>query len=149
VIDRRLIGHQFESFTTTVEKSRLIFFAKAIGETNPVYTYENAARAAGHRALPAPPTYPFILASDGPEFMPVLQLLELDISRLLHGTQDFEYLAPIYAGDSITVRSHISNMYERKGGAMLFIVQEYSFTNQDGELVAIAKNTAIYNNAGA
>jgi acyl dehydratase len=149
VIDRSLIGHQFESFTTAVEKSRLIFFAKAIGETNPVYIDENAARAAGYRALPAPPTYPFILASDGPEFMPMLQLLKLDISRLLHGTQDFEYLGPICAGDFITVRSHISDIYEKKGGAMLFIVQEYSFTNQDGDLVAIAKNTAIYNNSGA
>ena len=34
---------------------RLKFFAKAIGETNPIYTDEAAALEAGYRALPAPP----------------------------------------------------------------------------------------------
>jgi len=38
---------------------RLKFFAKAIGETNPIYTDEAAALEAGYRALPAPRRSPW------------------------------------------------------------------------------------------
>jgi len=55
MLDTSKIGHEFPSFTAEVEKGRLKFFAKAIGETNPIYTDEAAALEAGYRALPAPP----------------------------------------------------------------------------------------------
>ena len=61
MIDRKFIGHAFPVHTTDVEKGRLRFFAKAIGETNPIYTEESAAKDAGYRAIPAPPTYLFCL----------------------------------------------------------------------------------------
>lgn len=39
-----------------VEAGRLRLFARATGETRPEYLDDDAARAAGYRALPAPPT---------------------------------------------------------------------------------------------
>ncbi|MDH3995001.1 MAG: MaoC family dehydratase N-terminal domain-containing protein, partial [Gammaproteobacteria bacterium] len=90
MLDRNLIGHEFPSFTADVEKGRLKFFAKAIGETSPVYTDEAAAREAGYRALPAPPTFTMVLDMEGPEFLPFLDLLDMDIARILHGSQSFE-----------------------------------------------------------
>ena len=58
MLDKSKIGHEFTPFTVDVEKGRLKFFAQAIGETNPIYTDETAAQAAGYKALPAPPTGP-------------------------------------------------------------------------------------------
>ena len=57
MIDRQYIGHRFPVFQVEVEKGRLRFFAKAIGETDPVYFDEKAAKAAGHPGLLVPPTF--------------------------------------------------------------------------------------------
>ena len=146
MLDRNKIGHEFTAFTTDVEKGRLKFFAKAIGETNPIYTDETAAREAGYSSLPAPPTFPMALDMDGPEDMPVLDVLDIDISKLLHGTQEFEYLAPICAGDRITITSRIADMFDKKGGALEFVVSENTYTNQNGQLVAKATSTLVVRN---
>lgn len=146
MLDTSLIGHEFPSFTAEVEKGRLKFFAKAIGETNPVYTDEVAALEAGYRALPAPPTFTMVLDMEGDEFLPFLDLLNMDIARILHGTHEFEYFAPICAGDRITVTGRIADMFEKKGGALEFVVMEYTYTNQDGVLAVKARNTLVHRN---
>lgn len=146
MLDQSKIGHEFDSFTTEVEKGRLKFFAKAIGETDPIYTDETAAAEAGYRSLPAPPTFTMALDMDGPELLPVLDLLQLDITRVLHGTQQFEYFAPICAGDRITVSMRIADIFDKKGGALDFVVIESSYTNQDGELVVRASSTLVQRN---
>ena len=146
MLDRSKIGHQFPSFTVDIERGRLRFFAKAIGEMNPIYSDEAAAKAAGHRAIPAPPTYMFSVDLDGPELLPILGLLDLDIGRVLHGSQEFDYLGQIYAGDSITQQCRIVDIYDKKAGALEFVVQESSYTNQDGELVGRARQTLVYRN---
>ena len=64
MIDRRHIGTQMPPFTVDVEASRLRFFAKATGQTDPVYSDEASARAAGHPGLPVPP-HLLLLPGDG------------------------------------------------------------------------------------
>lgn len=147
MLDRKKIGHKFPSFSADVEKGRLQFFAKSIGETNPIYSDEVAAREAGYKTIPAPPTFPFSLDMEGPELLPVLGLLKMDVSRILHGTQEFEYPGMIYAGDTITVSSSIKDIFDKKGGALEFIVMENSYTNQNSDLVAKATCTLVYRNA--
>ena len=146
MLDQSMIGHEFPAFSATVEKGRLQFFAKAIGETNPIYTDEAAAMAAGYRALPAPPTFPMVLDMEGTELLPVLDLLKMDIARILHGSQEFEYFAPICAGDSITVTSRIVDIFDKKGGALDFVVMENTYSNQQGDQVAKATSTLVQRN---
>ena len=146
MIDKSFIGHEFTPFTTDIEKGRLKFFAKAIGETNPVYIDEAAAQAAGYKTIPAPTTFMFSIDLDGPELLPILGLLKLDLCRVLHGTQDFEYLGQIYAGDTIDQTSKIVDIYDKKDGALEFVVQESTYTNQHGELVGKARQTLVYRN---
>jgi hypothetical protein len=66
MIDPRHIGHTLPPYAVDVEKGRLKFFAKAIGQTDPVYSDEAAAKAAGHPSLPVPPTFLFCLEMDSP-----------------------------------------------------------------------------------
>ena len=61
MIDKKHIGKVIPAFRTVAEAGRLRFFAKATGETNPVYFDESAARDAGHPDLPLPPTFLFSL----------------------------------------------------------------------------------------
>tara|TARA_B110000503_G_scaffold141500_1_gene235269 strand:+ start:2953 stop:3396 length:444 start_codon:yes stop_codon:yes gene_type:complete len=147
MLDTSKIGHIFPPFTTEVEKGRLKFFAKAIGETNPIYTDEAAAKAAGYSTLPAPPTFPMALDMDAPQFAPALDLLGVNIAHLLHGSQAFEYFSAICAGDCITVTSQITDIFDKKSGALEFIVSENTYTNQNDKIVAKAINTLVVRNS--
>src|SRR3546814_18313487 len=67
MIDRDAhVGVVSEPRTVTVEEGFLKFFAKATGETDPVYLDEEAAKAAGHPAIPMPTTYLLSLQISGP-----------------------------------------------------------------------------------
>lgn len=123
------------SHTTTVEASRLRFFAKATGQTDPVYVDESAARAAGYRGLPMPPTMAFCFDMDVPNPFEILDLLDVELGRLLHGEQHFEYLGDVCAGDTLTYRTTISDIYDKKDGALEFIVTDTTVDNQDGDCV--------------
>ncbi|MBN8507923.1 MAG: MaoC family dehydratase N-terminal domain-containing protein [Burkholderiales bacterium] len=54
MIDKSLIGRELPPSTLTLERGRLRFYARAIGETDPVRTDLAAARDAGYADLPAP-----------------------------------------------------------------------------------------------
>ncbi len=61
--------------------------------------------------------------------------LPFDLKRVLHGEQEFEFLAPIHVGDVLTVVSTIVDMYEKpgkRGGTMTFAVTETEYRKQDG-----------------
>ena len=64
MIDKKFIGHQLPPSVLMVDRTRLQFFAKAIGETDPIYTDLAAAQAAGYPDLPAPPTFLFAAELD-------------------------------------------------------------------------------------
>ncbi len=146
MIDTKHIGYKLAPHTVDVEKGQLRLFAKAVGETNPIYLDEIAARDAGHAALPAPPTFAFSLNLMNPNPFEFLDLLGVDLSRILHGEQAFRYHAPIYAGDTITIEGEITDIYDKKGGALEFVVQEFVATNQDGTRVVEMSNTTVVRN---
>lgn len=140
-IDRdRHVGVTSEPRVVEVEKGFLKFFARATGETNPIYFDETAAAAAGHPALPAPPTYLFSLALGAPaqrgEVLDPDNGIGADMRRILHGEQRFAYHRPIYAGDRLTLTTVTSDIYAKKGGALDFIVQDTSAVNDAGILCA-------------
>ena len=66
-LDKKVIGHEFKAFTTTVEAGKVKLFCKAIGEEDPIYGDEAAAKAAGYRAVPVPPTFLQAITNDDPE----------------------------------------------------------------------------------
>ena len=135
-LDTQYIGHRFEPFCADVEKGRLKFFAKAIGQTDPVYTDEAAAKLAGHPALPVPPTFLFCLEMESPNPGALRDLLDIPIPKVLHGEQRFTYLAMAFAGDTLTFEQRIADIYAKKGGLLEFIVRETRVTNQHGTHVA-------------
>ena len=147
MIDRRHIGHTMAPFTVPVEAGRLRFFAKATGQADPVYTDPAAARDAGHRDLPVPPTFLFCLEMEGPNAGALRELLGLDYRRLLHGEQRFSYHAMACAGDQLRFEQRIEDIYDKKGGALEFVVRLTRVTNQHGVLVAELRSTTVQRNA--
>ena len=110
-MDRNAIGRESKPAINEVEKGSIRRFAEAIGETNPIYFEEAAARAAGYRSVVAPPTFPTTLraGSDLRE-----GLLLSPGKHLLQAEQSLEYARPIVAGDKLTVRSKIVEVSQRQ-----------------------------------
>lgn len=135
-LDTQYIGHRFEPFSAEVEKGRLKFFAKAIGQADPVYSDEAAAKRAGHPGLPVPPTFLFCLEMESPNPGALRELLEIPVPKILHGEQRFTYHAMAFAGDTLHFEQRIADIYAKKGGLLEFIVRETRVTNQHGTPVA-------------
>jgi len=136
MLNRAMIGQALPAHEATVERGRLRFFAKAIGETDPVYTDEAAAQAAGHASLPVPPTFLFCLEMEQPDPFAWFAQVGIDIARILHGEQLFTYHAMAYAGDTLRFESRVADIYDKKGGALQFLVKETRVSNQHGRHVA-------------
>jgi hypothetical protein len=132
MIDRRYIGHTMPPFSVGVEKGRLRFFAKAIGQ-------EEVSDV-------VPPTFLFCLEMESPNPAAIRDLLGLDYKRLLHGEQGFTYHAMAYAGDTLTFSQRIEDIYDKKNGALEFVVRKTRVTNQRGEPVADLRCVTVMRN---
>lgn len=143
MIDRKFIGYQLKPSVLTVDRTRLQFFAKAIGEKDPVYVDPAAARAAGYADVPAPPTFLFAAELDSGANDQLLTDLGIPLAKLLHGEQSFRYLKPVCAGDTVTVQSTITDIYDKKGGKLEFAVKDSKVTNQRSELVAELRTVLV------
>lgn len=143
MIDHKFIGMESEERFADVEKGQLRLFAKATGEKNPIFFDETAAKAAGYPAIPAPPTFAFCLASLAPQTEGSLRDMGVPIEKVLHGEQHFTYHKPIFAGDRIRIKTKVVDIYDKKGGALEFVVMETASHNQNGELCVSARNIAV------
>jgi acyl dehydratase len=145
MLDRTLIGRESEPVLHEVERGTIRRFAEALGDPNPLYQDEEAARAAGYAGLLAPPTYPVVLAQND-RFR---HSLDLGTRSVLHGEQQFEYARPIVAGDRIVVRTRVADVAERPGasGPMDVLVLEDEGRDEKGELVFRTRATLILRRA--
>ena len=136
------VGTALPGHTTRIERGRLAFFAEATGQHDPIYTDVDAARAAGHRDLPVPPTFLFGLKLDAPAPFEWMTDLGVDLRHVLHGTQRFTYQAVAYAGDVVTFQPRIARVFDKRGGALEFIVLETAVT-RDGAGLATLEETIV------
>ncbi len=143
MIDKKWIGHQLPPSVLTIDRTRLRFFANAIGETDPVYTDLEAARAAGYADLPVPPTFLVAAELDSGATDQLLAQLGIPLAKLLHGEQGYTYHYPFVAGDTITMHSVIDDIYDKKGGALEFVVKTSRAVNQHNELVAELRTVIV------
>jgi len=134
------IGRQSAPLTLDVERGHIRRFAEAVGDTNPIYYDEAAARAAGHPGIPAPPTFAVALRANDPRGG-----IDLDWRKLLHGEQEFTFARPLYAGDRLTIVGRIAaaDVKETKSGVMDVMVLETVATDGDGARVFSARSTVL------
>ena len=142
-IDPAVIGRELPGFTIDVERGRVRLFAETIGETDPVFTELDAARAAGHPDLPAPPTFLFGVLLERPDATSWFDELGISIGNVLHGEQSFTYHSTAHAGDVVHFRPRIADTFEKKGGALRFVIREVAVTRADGTPVADMRESIV------
>lgn len=147
MVDQSAVGRSFTPVTARVEPGRLRYFFNTLGERNPVYRDAEAARAEGFSAIPVPPTYLFCLEMmDAERPFEFLTELKIDLARVLHGEQSFTYHAPVVVGDTLTFKSRVTDVVNKKSGAMTMVVVVTEITNQHGAHVADTARTIVVRN---
>lgn len=143
MIDRKWIGRESALSVLPIERTRVQLFAKAIGETAAIHLDPDAARAAGYRDVVAPPTFIFAAELDSGEMDALMCDLGIPLSQLLHGEQRFRFHKVVCAGDVVTVQSTVEDIYEKRGGALEFVVSASRAVDEVGELVAEMRSVLV------
>jgi hypothetical protein len=138
LIDReKALELRIEPVVFDMERGRLRFFAETIGLTDPVYLDSAAAQSAGYPDILVPPTFlGNALELELPQPLSWLAALGADLERTTHGEQSFEYRALAFAGDRLTFKRSIADVYVKKGGALEFVVKRTEITRDDGTQIA-------------
>jgi len=132
------LGRAALPITYDVERGHIRRFADAVGDANPIYRDEAAARAAGHARIPAPPTFAAALRANDPR-----DGMDLDWTKLLHAQQEIEFDRALYAGDRVTLTATLVDVYVKEGrsGVMDFLVVEAVATNDADARVYRTRST--------
>jgi acyl dehydratase len=159
-----LIGQRTAETTVVVERGPVTIFAEAVFDEDDVYRDARAAAAAGFDAIPAPPTFPFVmrhwgafaeLQSTGDEpvgghlggVQAILDELRKDGGLILHGEQSFRYHRPVVVGDVLVGKGTIVDAYvkESASSTMTFIVEEVAWSDQkSGDPVVSVRFNVIH-----
>ncbi len=144
-IDTSVKGREYPPYTVTVERGRIKDFARALGDMNPFYLDDRVGAASEWGDIVAPPTFPITFRDEAADTGVFLRDLGVDISRILHGEQEFELHRPITPGETLLCRPKVVDIYEKSGksGAMAFVVRETSVTDKANELVATLRGVTV------
>ena len=124
-----------------VGREKVREFARAVQATHPEHLDVEAARAAGHADVIAPPTFPIVIQQltwnqllDDPEAGIVLE-------RIVHGDQRFTATRPIVAGDELTAQLTVTSVKSLGGNDM--VTSESVITDARGRHVVTATSTLV------
>ncbi|HWC13695.1 MAG TPA: MaoC family dehydratase N-terminal domain-containing protein [Actinomycetota bacterium] len=135
------------TFELPVTPEKVADFALAVGEDNPIFFDEEAARQHGFPGPLAPPTFTVTQIFQVPREERERSLgANLDYARVLHGEQEFVYERLPVAGETLQGTMRIANDFVKegkRGGSMRFVTYESTFTDAEGALVLTANYTLI------
>jgi len=132
--------------THAVDAWRIKLFCQAIGESDPVFHDAAAARRAGYRACPVPPTFLKAIESEHQSGAALMKLLDVPMTGVLHAEQRFEFESPVHVGDTVEISRTVAEIFDKRGGAMTFIVVDSHF-RVAGQAVASARQTIVVRNS--
>jgi len=140
-LNQSLKGKEYQEVSFTVERERVIQFADAIGEDDPVFRDPAAAREAGYSEQIAPPTFVTVMQIMTTGQVVVDQDLGLNYSLVVHGEQEYEWRRPVLVGDVLSATPRIAEIYAR--GPNEFLVVEAEIRDRAGETVVVARSTLL------
>jgi acyl dehydratase len=137
--DRRtVIGRVFSPVTYVISEQDIKDYVPVADEEHAAFRSDEAARASGYQRRVIPPSFAPYIA--------VLALLRsfdwqkdfyVDYKKdtVMFGEQELEYLRPLYVGETVTIQSAVSDVYEKQGKRSFDVAQvSFSGTDEQGAL---------------
>lgn len=134
-------------------RASIRYFALAMGDDNPLYVDEAYAREAGYSSVIAPPTLICETCQyahrppDADGYIGHEWNLPVANCRLIRAGNDYEFMRPIVPADRISVTWTLEDIAERRssrGGTQLFVDSVARYRDAAGEIVAINRETIVY-----
>lgn len=151
---KSMIGWESNPWIFEVTRTSVRSFARGVGYTDWVYFDVDAAKSAGYKDLPAPPTYlgtDIFIPGKSNDNLPLPPGFDLNINHdligLLDGGTEIEYFMPVYAGDTLTCVKKLTKLEVKNSknlGDFLIMTYELSFTNQHNKTSAKQTNRLIH-----
>jgi len=140
-INTQAVGKTYPPVDYAVGREKIREYAAAVGETDPLHHDLDAARAAGHADLVAPPMFAVVYAAHA--IAPAIFDPEVGITfaQMVHGAQEFQWGPLVIAGDEITTTTTVKRIEDR--GGMGFYVFESVSLNQRAQTVCTGTWTNI------
>lgn len=149
----KYVGHEYPPHTGEPVLARDIRrYAYAIDDENPIFVDQAAAKASRYGGLTAPLNYVSWavgvpgaekrtkdLGEDGlSSFVGVPDIPGAWSLGWVRGGEELEFFKPVYVNDRVTVRGVVTGVSEKQGksGTLVFVTSEFTYTNQNNELLA-------------
>lgn len=149
-----------------IDRTAILTFAAAIGETNPIYWDDAFASQTPLGDVIAPPTFGISSAHWNPDYglrgprkIPARKAVAKsaesaprsggggpNLTRVLHAEQRFEYKKPLQPGMRLTVSTHAGKSWEKdgkRGGKLVFTEGITEYRDETGELVLVATSVSV------
>lgn len=135
-----VIGKSYPPSTYAVGREKVREYARAVGESDPLYLDVDAARAAGFDDVVAPPMFAVVYAMPAVAQGMFDPEVGIEFSRLVHAGQEFTWGPLVVAGDEIATTVSVKDVSERRGNG-LYVFESVS-VNGRGETVC----TGVWSN---
>ena len=134
--DEIVPGEPRKTLPYTLTQEAIALYCRAVGETNPLYLDEAAAKAGPFGGLIAPPSIHILL---------MFACTPADDWMRSPGTvnagQSWSYNIPARPGDTITLAARALDKFIRR--ERLFVVHDNVFFNQHGEVICSGRGQTI------
>ena len=142
-----------------VEATHILMFARAIGDTNPVFADADSAEAREAGGIVAPPTFPMAAMQFDPE-NPLIPKrgepwfgsgknatgYEREGGNTLHAEQSFTFTRPLRPGMVLRGVPREGKTWvkeSKRGGTLTFSENLTDYFDEDGELVVTARMVGV------
>jgi len=130
-IDQTLIGKSSAPQTFQVSEEAVRRFMQAT---------EDPALDSNSPLVYAPPTFPTTFRVRIPDYA-----IDMSKMQVLHGEQEYRYTRRLRIGEQITCVARVTDVRQRagRGGSMTFVVTETTGTDNQQQVVFVARSTGI------
>lgn len=157
-VDKKHLGRRYGPYRFQVSVEQIKDFVAATSGGVPGHVFpgapdryhhpwtwdEQAAQASPHGGIVAPPTFATTFAIEPFARACVDPALSVNVLRLVHGEQEFEFHEPVRPGDLLETEGEITRLQER--GNLDFVEVTTTTRNQHGRVVVRGVWTAIIRN---
>lgn len=132
-VDKKFIGKEIKPVTYVVGQEKIKEYALAVGDLNPLYIDPEYAKKSRYSSIIAPPMFVAVFSRGLLDDLFSDSELNLDMSHLVHGEQEFSFHKVVKANDVLKSLGKIKNIYQK--GNNDFVELESKSYNQNSELV--------------
>lgn len=148
-MNKDILGKEYPPFEFPIERGKIREMAAAVDDDNPIYHDPEYARKTRFGGIIAPPNFAVVSGFWG-NWDEVMADLDRKPGHTGHAEDEYIYLKPVLAGETLTGRHKIAEVYEKtgkKGGKIIFVVIETTFYNQKQEKVLVVRSTSMETSA--